>query len=446
MSFSKGVEDDAEGVAHVLAGERLDRQFRLEWVLIWIRFAGLVVLAYSNTHTSTAAIYPEPSRQAVAAAQAVTGTAAAATVAFMLVLRSRSPNALRAVRGAALGVDVVVLEATLFLVGRPLGQTWGVLLLLPLEAGLKYLLRGSLAVGGLVTLGEVVRELYLGASVEGYDASWSGLVGRVALIVIVAFFAGTLQAALERESRRFQEAAEEEARAKAALDREREKSERLLLNVLPKKIADRLKESDRVIADGFPEASVLFADIVGFTPYAQRTAPEEVVELLNELFSAFDGLADRFGLEKIKTIGDAYMVAGGIPDPRPDHAEAVAEMALAMAGEIDRRAHDGNDLRVRIGIDTGPVIAGVIGRRKFIYDLWGDTVNTASRMESHGIPGSIQVTERTYLRLRDTYELEPRGVIEVKGKGATTVYLLKGRADASEDRGWPGSRGASGAG
>jgi class 3 adenylate cyclase len=419
--------DGAEGVVAALAGERFDRQLRLEWVLIWIRLAGLVVLAYANTHTSTAAIYAEPSSAAVAAAQAITAAAGVATVGFMFALRSRSAGALRVVRGAALIVDVIVLETTLFLVGRPLGQTWGVLMLLPLEAGLKFLLPGSLAVGGLVTAGEVVREMYLGANIDGYDASWSGLVGRVALVVIVAFFAGTLQAAFERESRRFQDAAEEEARAKAALDREREKSERLLLNVLPKKIADRLKESDGVIADGISEATVLFADMVGFTPYTQRTSPEEVIRYLNELFSVFDDLADRFGLEKIKTIGDAYMVAGGIPEPQPDHAEAVAEMALAMAQEMERRARDGHDLRVRIGIDSGPVIAGVIGRRKFIYDLWGDTVNMASRMESHGIAGSMQVTERTYLRLMASYELELRGVIEVKGKGPTTAYLLKGR-------------------
>ncbi|MFP5318016.1 MAG: adenylate/guanylate cyclase domain-containing protein [Acidimicrobiia bacterium] len=433
-----------------LAGERLDRQFKLEWLLVWIRWVGLAVLAYANTHTSTTSIYPEPSTGAVAAAQAVTGAAALVNGGFMFILRSRSPARLQGVRAAALISDVIVLEATLFLVGRPLGQTWGVLVLLPLEAGLKYLLRGSLTVAGLVAVGEVVRELYLGSTISGYDASGSGVGARIVLVVLVAFFAGNLQSALERESHRFQRAAEEEAKAKAALDREhrllqaeREKSERLLLNVLPRAIADRLKASEEVIADSFPEASVLFADIVGFTPYAQRTPPEEVVRVLNELFSVFDGLADRYGLEKIKTIGDAYMVAGGIPEPRPDHAESVADMALSMVAEVERRSGDAQELRLRIGIDTGPVIAGVIGRRKFIYDLWGDTVNTASRMEAHGIPGSIQVTERTYRRLAQAFALEKRGVIEVKGKGPTTVYLLKGRRTArtgldQEGEGSPG--------
>ena len=423
------------GVAGALAEERVQRQLRLERVLVWIRWTGLAVLALTNTRTSTTVLYPEPSGEAVAFAQAITAGAALANVAFLAVLRWRPAKALRLVRPAALVVDVLLLEATLFLVGRPLGQTWAVLILLPLEAGLKYLMRGSLVVGGLVGAAELARELHLGAAVAGYEVSWSGVMPRIALILLVAYFAGALQSALERESHRFENAAVEEAKAKAALDREhrllqleREKSERLLLNVLPRTIADRLKESEDVIADAFPDASVLFADIVGFTPYADRTPPEDVVRLLNTLFSVFDDLADRYGLEKIKTLGDAYMVAGGIPEPRPDHAEAIAEMALAMKDEIEARAREGLDLRVRIGIATGPVIAGVIGRRKFIYDLWGDTVNTASRMESHGVAGGIQVTATTYERLRDSFSLERRGEIEVKGKGRMATYLLVGRA------------------
>jgi adenylate cyclase len=217
-------------------------------------------------------------------------------------------------------------------------------------------------------------------------------------------------------------------RAAAALALEREKSERLLLNVLPEPVAVRLKESDEVIADGFDEATVLFADIVDFTPRSQRISPSDVVDLLDRVFSAFDDLADRHGLEKIKTIGDAYMVAGGIPVPRPDHAEAVAEMALEMRDLCARlTGSDGVPLSVRIGIDSGPVIAGVIGRRKFIYDLWGDTVNTASRMESHGLPGEIQVTGRVRERLEARYELRPRGRVNVKGKGDMETYLLTGR-------------------
>ena len=217
-------------------------------------------------------------------------------------------------------------------------------------------------------------------------------------------------------------------RALAELGVERAKSDRLLLNVLPASVASRLKESDQVIADGFGAATVLFADIVGFTPLAQALPPTDAVALLDRVFAGWDRLADRYGVEKIKTIGDAYMVAGGLPTPREDHAEAIADLALEMGTEAKRCAGEGGlPLEVRIGIDTGPVVAGVIGRAKFSYDLWGDTVNTASRMESHGIPGAIQVTERAYERLRGRYELRRRGTIEVKGKGPMTTYLLLGR-------------------
>jgi class 3 adenylate cyclase len=220
----------------------------------------------------------------------------------------------------------------------------------------------------------------------------------------------------------------EAVRNRRDLDLEREKSERLLLNVLPTSIATRLKQTEAVIADGFPDVTVMFADIVDFTRRSERIAPEQVVESLNDLFSVFDQLARERGLEKIKTIGDAYMVVGGLPDPRPDHVEAVAEMALAMRAEVTGHVDPGGQpLAVRIGIDTGPVVAGVIGTSRFSYDLWGDTVNTASRMESHGVPGCIQVTTRTYQRLRDHYRFERRGPIPVKGKGDIVTYLLEGR-------------------
>jgi class 3 adenylate cyclase len=227
----------------------------------------------------------------------------------------------------------------------------------------------------------------------------------------------------------------EAVRNRRALDREhrlllaeQERSERLLLNVLPAPIAARLKQTDGVIADEFPDVTVLFADIVDFTLRSQQSTPEEVVEVLDGLFSAFDELARQRGLEKIKTIGDAYMVVGGLPDPRPDHVEAVAAMALAMREEVARRDDPGGrPLAVRIGIDTGPVVAGVIGRSRFSYDLWGDTVNTASRMESHGVTGCIQVTARTAQRLRDGYRLERRGPIPVKGKGEIVTYFLVGK-------------------
>jgi class 3 adenylate cyclase len=227
----------------------------------------------------------------------------------------------------------------------------------------------------------------------------------------------------------------EAVRSRRALDRahrlllaEQERSERLLLNVLPAPIAARLKQREEVIADRFADVTVLFADLVDFTPRAERIAPEQVVQVLNELFSIFDQLAQQQRLEKIKTIGDAYMVAAGLPEPRPDHAQAVAEMALAIRDEVARRSDpSGQPLQVRIGIDTGPVVAGVLGTSKFSYDLWGDTVNTASRMESYGIAGCIQVTTRTYQRLKDGYRFERRGPIQVKGKGELVTYLLLGR-------------------
>ena len=217
-----------------------------------------------------------------------------------------------------------------------------------------------------------------------------------------------------------------------ARDEALSQSEGLLLNVLPKTIADRLKRDRGVIAESHPAVTVLFADLVDFTPFTQRTAPERVVTVLNEVFSAFDGLAEHHGLEKIKTIGDAYMVAGGLPQPRPDHAEAVAAMALDMRAEFGRLSKSlGLGLDLRIGMASGPVIAGVIGRHKFIYDLWGDTVNLASRMESSGLPGEIQVDEATYERLRATFTFATRGDIDVKGKGRLRTYLLEARTGGS---------------
>jgi class 3 adenylate cyclase len=209
---------------------------------------------------------------------------------------------------------------------------------------------------------------------------------------------------------------------------ERARSERLLANMLPEPIAERLKQQEGVIADAFGEVTVLFADIVDFTAHAERSPPEATVALLNDLFSRFDALVAARGLEKIKTVGDAYMVAGGLPDPMADHAGAVAELALEMlevAAQL--RFPDGGPVRLRVGIASGPVVAGVIGRRRFSYDLWGDTVNTASRMEATGVPGCVQVTQRTRDLLGERYRFQERGQIEVKGKGRMTTYLLSGR-------------------
>jgi adenylate cyclase len=212
-------------------------------------------------------------------------------------------------------------------------------------------------------------------------------------------------------------------RAHRLLSAEQARSETLLLSIFPRAIAERLKVSRAVIAERSEEVSVLFADLIGFTPIAERLPAEEVVVLLDEIFSGFDELVARHGLEKIKTIGDGYLAAAGIPMPRADHAEAAARLALAMRQSLaELRAVSG--LSLRIGIDSGPVVAGVIGRTKFGYDIWGDTVNTASRMESHAAPGTIQVTERAYRRLERLFILERRAGVAVKGKGEMTTYVL----------------------
>jgi adenylate cyclase len=215
--------------------------------------------------------------------------------------------------------------------------------------------------------------------------------------------------------------------ALAALRVEQAKAENLLLNILPRSIADRLKAETKTIADQFSSASILFADVVDFTPLAERLPPGEVVGVLNHLFSHFDVLAERHGLEKIKTIGDCYMVAAGVPSPRPDHACALARMALEMQAamrSVDEVGHLG--LSLRVGINSGPVVAGVIGRKRFLYDLWGDAVNIASRMESHGTAGRIQITRATKELLDDEFLCEPRGTIPVKGKGEMEAWYLVG--------------------
>lgn len=223
------------------------------------------------------------------------------------------------------------------------------------------------------------------------------------------------------------------SQANQQLTIEQEKSEQLLLNILPEPIAEQLKEGHNSIAEGFAEATVLFADLVNFTKMAEKIPPNQLIGLLNEVFSRFDALTEKHGLEKIKTIGDAYMAVGGLPTPRGDHAEAIAEMALDMLGEITMFSLErGYDCNIRIGINSGPVIAGVIGRKKFIYDLWGDTVNVASRMESHGLPGEIQVTASTYERLKHCYTFQSRGTIHVKGKGEMKAYFLTGRKESNQ--------------
>ena len=260
------------------------------------------------------------------------------------------------------------------------------------------------------------------------DPALSAQAPHIPSSVVLALFALNVLGVATTTFALLQYFVRERERVLAALKLEQAKSERLLLNVLPEPVAARLKEQEGIIADACPDITVLFADIVGFTPLSERLSAPNVVALLDRVFTRWDQLAADHGVEKIKTIGDAYMVASGIPLPRQNHVEAIADMALAMGPEFMRLASEtGHALQVRIGIDTGPVIAGVIGRAKFIYDVWGDTVNTASRMESYAPPGSIQVTERTFERLRGLYEFRPRETIDVKGKGRMKPYILLGR-------------------
>jgi class 3 adenylate cyclase len=229
-------------------------------------------------------------------------------------------------------------------------------------------------------------------------------------------------ATLEKKRLRDQEKAFTEL-----LKNEREKSERLLLSIFPASIAERLKQGPRTIAESFSEVSVLFADIVDFTRYTANLEPNRIVELLSSIFNRFDLLTTKYGLEKIKTIGDAYMVVGGLPSVQDSHLHAVVLLAFEMLKAIGEFANfDDEPFTMRVGIHTGPVVAGVIGTKKFIYDLWGDTVNVASRMESHGTPGKIQTTSEVYQRLKNAFYFEPRGKIEVKGKGLMETYFIIG--------------------
>jgi class 3 adenylate cyclase len=217
-------------------------------------------------------------------------------------------------------------------------------------------------------------------------------------------------------------------RAREELKTMHQKADSLLLNILPQSIAERLKESERNIVDHFPEATILFCDLVGFTSMASQTEPSKLVGFLNGIFSGIDQLVEKYGLEKIKTIGDAYMVAGGVPDPRRDHATAVVDFALDLVGLLPQLAERAElPVQLRIGIHSGPVVAGVIGDKKFAYDLWGDTVNIASRMESSGSANRIQVSQATHTMLDEDYEFESRGRVAIKGKGEMETWFLLGK-------------------
>lgn len=209
------------------------------------------------------------------------------------------------------------------------------------------------------------------------------------------------------------------------INRLNRENQRLLLNILPAKIAEQLKKQQGVIAERFDDVSVLFADIAGFTPLSARLSPAEIVDMLNNVFSVFDGLVEKYGLEKIKTIGDAYMVAGGLPEPHPGNLLDMARLGREMLEEAARQSRPDRVLSLRIGIHTGSVVAGVIGTRKFIYDIWGDTVNTAHRLESHGYPGKIHVSGAVFDLLKEHFHCESRGLVELKGKGAVNTYFLE---------------------
>jgi len=234
-------------------------------------------------------------------------------------------------------------------------------------------------------------------------------------------------ASLEKKRLRDREQA-----AMAELMAEKQRSDALLLNILPKSIVVRMNNGETTIADDFSEVTVLFSDIVGFTRMSMRRSAGEVVAILNAIFSAVDRLALELGIEKIKTIGDAYMAVAGLPEPRVDHAEVIAKLALTMRHLVSNVSQSyGEELKVRIGIHTGETVAGVIGTHKFAYDVWGDTVNTASAMESHGIPNEIQVSKASFLRLFDRFVLDPRGLVDIKGKGPMETFFLRGERDGS---------------
>ena len=283
--------------------------------------------------------------------------------------------------------------------------------------------------------------LTLATGYVDYELAWLPPKGpKVPLSTSVVFFALNFAAmsTLVYSLLRFAYSEREKSRlrleeAHAGLRDEQERSERLLLNVLPAPVAERLKRLESPIADGFSEVTVMFADIVSFTRMAGTLEPAEIFSLLNRLFSEFDALAEEHDLEKIKTIGDAYMVAGGLTVGQKDHCKAIAELALAMRDVTERDYEvNGQCLQLRIGIATGPVVAGVVGTKKFIYDLWGDTVNIASRLTSESEPGRIQVDERSFLALSREYAFEAPRTLNLKGKGYTTVYELLGRVDGSE--------------
>ncbi len=284
-------------------------------------------------------------------------------------------------------------------------------------------LTGGLAVATYVIAYEIlITALALDGEIDA-TAYWV-----TTILLASAYVAGLFMSSLiERQMRVQYDDERTIEHQREIIEEQRRQADDLLLNILPEKIVERLKRFPGVIAERFDDVTVLFADIVSFTPFAARVSADEVVAMLNDVFSRFDELARRHGVEKIKTVGDAYVAAGGLPEPCPDHAQAVADLALDMRESVEAVGSDDHRFELRIGIASGPVVAGVIGHHKFAYDLWGDTVNTAARMESHGIPGEIQISPSTHDHLRSSHRMTQRGTVEVKGKGPVPTWLLTGR-------------------
>lgn len=385
-----------------------------------LRIAGLL---YAGVHAVSTLLVAAVSVEAVR--QALLPRAAIIAISLTFSALTWFPRLER--HGFRLSVGLALLTAVYFLIpllrfGVIHGSDDGGLVLLVVCTGLLF----PYTMKQMLALTVAIFSLYLAAVIAVYRA------GDFAWVLQSTYYLASASAITVVGARLAHRLRASELSARAALSRERESAEQLLLNILPAPIVKRLKKDQSAIAEGFKDATVLFADLVGFTPMSAKMSPKKLVGLLNEVFSRFDALTEKHHLEKIKTIGDAYMVAGGLPTPRADHAEAVARLALEMRQVVQSVVTPtGDPLGIRIGIHSGPVAAGVIGTMKFTYDLWGDTVNIAARMESHAEPGQIQVTERTYERLREQFQLEPRGSIDVKGKGSMRTWLLIGPRRAS---------------
>ena len=358
------------------------------WALVYIAFgeiaAGAIPLTYSLLSGASISLFAATSRYRLFRVSQLT---------LILAL----PFALQLTLGGFVPSSAVVLWALLAPIGGLLVSSRRVGALLfgafVVEVALAQLLQSDLTV--VNDLPDWLIGLFFVSNVAGVAAI---------VFITVYYFVGQKNAAM------------------ALLAVEQDRSERLLLNVLPREIAAQLKDGGRTIARHYEAVSVLFADIVGFTSLTVELAPDELIESLNEVFLFFDDVVERYGCEKIRTIGDNYMAAAGVPTPRPDHAHALAAMALEMR---DYSEHS-NGFSFRIGIDSGPIVAGVIGRSRFQYDIWGDAVNTASRMESHGVPDRIQLTRATYDLIKDDFECSQRGLIEVRGKEAMETWFLEG--------------------